>query len=270
MANLEGQQFFLPGEGLPTPPPWYRRPGVLLRLGLAAAALFVAAIVVVFIVNKTGESSGNEAENLEDRIAQEMAECETADDAAECEERVRAALARNAATPAACTGLAAEAFNNCVSLIAFDAMDAALCVSLAGDEKTSCEDTATLMKATADSDYALCGEISDDAKRASCEAQILPVVVANGECSNLGIAPERCSEREELNRVIEAGDPDGCAVLATLATDCTELFAALDADQDGLSLAEEHEAGTDPKNADSDGDGYTDGDEVAAGYDPTS
>jgi thiol-disulfide isomerase/thioredoxin len=44
--------------------------------------------------------------------------------------------------------------------------------------------------------------------------------------------------------------------------------ALLDADDDGLSNAEEEELGTDPEKADSDGDGLDDLDEVNAGTDP--
>lgn len=43
-----------------------------------------------------------------------------------------------------------------------------------------------------------------------------------------------------------------------------------DDDADGLTNAEEAEAGTDPDVADTDGDGIPDGEEVAAGLDPTS
>ncbi|MEK7570437.1 MAG: hypothetical protein AAB515_03320 [Patescibacteria group bacterium] len=44
--------------------------------------------------------------------------------------------------------------------------------------------------------------------------------------------------------------------------------AVLDTDQDGLSDVEETSRGTDPKKADSDGDGFTDGVEVRGGYNP--
>ncbi len=44
--------------------------------------------------------------------------------------------------------------------------------------------------------------------------------------------------------------------------------AVLDADGDGLTVAEEGFYGTDPQLADTDGDGYSDGEEVRAGYDP--
>jgi len=42
-----------------------------------------------------------------------------------------------------------------------------------------------------------------------------------------------------------------------------------DLDHDGLTGWEENIHGTDPENSDTDGDGYLDGEEVAAGYDPT-
>ncbi len=44
--------------------------------------------------------------------------------------------------------------------------------------------------------------------------------------------------------------------------------AVLDSDNDGLNAAGESFYGTDPENADTDGDGYNDGEEVRAGYDP--
>jgi len=43
----------------------------------------------------------------------------------------------------------------------------------------------------------------------------------------------------------------------------------LDSDQDDLTDEEEKVYGTDPKNSDSDSDGYSDGAEVKSGYDPT-
>lgn len=43
---------------------------------------------------------------------------------------------------------------------------------------------------------------------------------------------------------------------------------AVDSDHDGLSNDEEARLGTDPNNPDTDGDGYKDGDEISAGFDP--
>ncbi len=51
-------------------------------------------------------------------------------------------------------------------------------------------------------------------------------------------------------------------------TTMTAEEAVSDADEDGLTAAEEEHYNTDPNEADTDGDGYTDGEEVKAGYDP--
>ena len=42
----------------------------------------------------------------------------------------------------------------------------------------------------------------------------------------------------------------------------------IDEDEDGLTLVQEEEIGTDPNNPDSDGDGFDDGNEQASGTDP--
>ncbi|HLD20566.1 MAG TPA: hypothetical protein VJB64_00560 [Patescibacteria group bacterium] len=48
-----------------------------------------------------------------------------------------------------------------------------------------------------------------------------------------------------------------------------QVDVAVDSDADGLTDQQEtDELGTDPQNADTDGDGYSDGEEVANGYDP--
>lgn len=51
------------------------------------------------------------------------------------------------------------------------------------------------------------------------------------------------------------------------ASQTASLFSN-DKDGDGLSNKEEEKYGTDPENADTDGDGYLDGEEIASGYNP--
>ena len=58
----------------------------------------------------------------------------------------------------------------------------------------------------------------------------------------------------------------GCIEGTDRAADCSD---ASDADQDGINACEETELGTDPNNADTDGDGFVDGDEIDCASDPT-
>lgn len=77
----------------------------------------------------------------------------------------------------------------------------------------------------------------------------------NGEASVLIGSPE-----------LPVSSPEGVPDQAVETVDPEE--AVLDEDSDGLTVAEERFYGTKATVADSDGDSYTDGEEVRAGYDP--
>ena len=69
--------------------------------------------------------------------------------------------------------------------------------------------------------------------------------------------------------MLAAGNFSGCAELSEEErVQCTEIFSSTDADVDGLTAQKEAELGTSDANADTDGDGYADGEEVSAGYNP--
>lgn len=58
-------------------------------------------------------------------------------------------------------------------------------------------------------------------------------------------------------------------LLLAFGTGCiTAVDVDIDADQDGLLTSEEESYGSDPEKPDSDGDGFSDGDEVEQGKDP--
>ncbi|MBI1908342.1 hypothetical protein HYS28_02910 [Candidatus Uhrbacteria bacterium] len=274
MQGLEDQQFFTPGE--PQPPHGgggHSRRALVIAV-VAVAALAVAVLLGLYIKNRfTGPFSDGygDGTDIEADIASEVSrECADADDVAACEDRVRSEMAQDAAMPEACEGLEEPAFTNCVMLIAQDEMDAAVCSALDAEAKTSCQDDVAFRLAVANEDYAACADLTDETLRANCEARLLSVVIASGDCAAYGVDASVCNGQAQLDAVIAAGDPEGCNTLPDeLEGDCRDAFASLDADHDGLSLGEEYGYGTDPKNADTDGDGYNDGREVQNGYDPT-
>ena len=51
-------------------------------------------------------------------------------------------------------------------------------------------------------------------------------------------------------------------------SELTGVLLHSDNDNDGLDFLQEHTYGTDPDSADTDGDGYKDGEEVESGYNP--
>ena len=66
----------------------------------------------------------------------------------------------------------------------------------------------------------------------------------------------------------DATDEPGDIISGPGDSDPTGSAAVVDADGDTLTAAEERFYGTDPNNPDTDGDGFSDGDEVRRGFDP--
>jgi hypothetical protein len=90
------------------------------------------------------------------------------------------------------------------------------------------------------------------------------------------VGNEETSRNEEQNTVVDTEDvivdetstnEDEESVSSETEVITSE-DAVLDGDEDGLTIAEERFYGTDVEVADTDGDGYADGEEVRAGYDP--
>ncbi|MFP4514965.1 MAG: hypothetical protein ACLFNO_03120 [Parcubacteria group bacterium] len=120
-----------------------------------------------------------------------------------------------------------------------------------------------------DYDENLCDEIVnfDDAK--NCENIILfQQATETNNCDLLeGEIKAECESALNINENNEENNEDADA--EETMTDAE--LKAMDSDQDGLNDYEELNIyNTDPNNADSDGDGYEDGEEVENGYDPLS
>lgn len=84
---------------------------------------------------------------------------------------------------------------------------------------------------------------------------------------NTNVANTNVSANENANGNVNAEVPDVNA--NTNANENVNVNANPDLDSDGLTNDQERSYKTDPLNADTDGDGYNDGLEVATGYDPT-
>jgi hypothetical protein len=247
-------------ETPPPPPPWYKRRQVVVFAACLILAALVLGLVAVFAANifKSNRLAKQEAEDKAKQVEQ-MIESGTSQSEA----------ARQAAFVEGCKGLSGEAYTNCVSLIAFDSGNSAVCTNLSGADKTACEDGATLVKAKAGKDYKACDAITDEILRNSCQAALRTQAAAADDCAGYGVPLEYCDTQKAIEAAIASGNPASCDALAEDARGiCADLFTSIDADKDGLSLAEEYQIGTSDQKADTDGDGYTDGEEVISGHDP--
>lgn len=254
MTDPNNQNFFDPAAPAETPVvPWWQNKRTLLIGGGALGGVVVLGLIGVFAYQTWSLNSDQESRLVEaEQLAQEtMAECDGEDDVEACKARARTVAAEQTGQVEVCEGLSGQQLKNCVVLIARDEADPEACDMLQGDDKTSCEDAAYLVKAKDNDDANFCGKIQNDQKRESCQRQVEPEVTS------------------ELDAAVESGNPQDCAALSGgQKAACEDAYLSLDRDADGLSRFEESQLGTSDDNQDTDGDGYSDGQEVSAGYDP--
>lgn len=251
--------------------PWWKVRRYQVQLGAIAGIILGVGVVGYYVyqtytLTHVDRAAVDQANIILDGASQS---CASAEDPAACEAAARADAARTTGQTSVCEGLVDEKYVTCVALIAFDQEDPKLCGVLTGEDQIACEDGAFLVRAKTKEDYAMCDEIKNEDFRLGCKAQLVGVVIANGQCEQYGIDAETCGFPALLNEVVTSGDPAGCAKFSSeQQASCVDIFSSTDADQDGLSLLEESKYGTSDQKADTDGDGYTDAQEIATGHDP--
>lgn len=252
------------------PKQWFQRPEVLKRIGLVAGVGFVLIVVAIFInnlVTSMASAPKNELEATRAEVAQRQADCDPQDES--CKTQAQTQVARASGIAKACDGLEKDAQENCVTLIAQEQKEATWCEILTSSAQQVCKDSVLLARAADGEGIGVCGDIESSTKKSSCEAVVTATARSSGDCAKYGVSEQVCSDQQVINDLLLAEDFNGCAALAEDSRrDCIELFSSTDADSDGLTAQEEFEIGTSDADPDSDGDGYQDGEEVAAGYNP--
>lgn len=265
------QNYFSLDEQAPAVLPWWKVRKNQMRM-LAVVGIVVGVGVVGYYGYQTYSLTHVDVAKVDQAnaiITNAVASCATDKDPKACEDRARADAARSTGQSSVCSELSGAKLKNCVTLIAMDSGDRDICVLLSGAEQAVCEDEAMFAAATKAKDYGACSSISDATVKASCQAQLVSVVIAADECAKYGIDDAVCGFSARLDAAIAGGNPSGCAQFSgdQMGT-CEDMFSSLDQDADGLSLLEEYKLGTSDTKADTDGDGYTDSQEVASGHDP--
>ena len=265
------QNYFSLGEQPVAPLPWWKVRRYQIQLAVIAAVIVGVGVVgyyayQTYTLTYVNGDALNQANTIIDAAAQA---CADEEDPAACEAAARADAARATGEASVCRGLEDAELANCVSLIANDSGNPSLCGMLSVDAETACVNGATLVAAKRAKDYGECGGITDMVLKHGCQNQLLGEVIANGECEKYGIDASTCDFPGLLNDVVANGDVSGCLQFSGEQREtCNDVFSSVDQDGDGLSLLTESQLGTSDTSADTDGDGYTDSQEVASGYDP--
>lgn len=165
--------------------------------------------------------------------------------------------------------------NTCYANLAVQASNPAICQAIS--EKylaQECDSMSSLSSAIAGRDINSCEAIKDEMQRNSCIDQ-KPWRV--GECNQLKsvLLQGRCLAHYYKHLADSTNNSEACKKITDndARVECIIKIKKIekpfeDADHDGLNLFQEMVYGTDPNKADTDGDGYNDGDEVARGFNP--
>src|SRR3989338_1242172 len=164
-----------------------------------------------------------------------------------------------------CESLKEADKDDCYWSVARVARDAAVCTKIT-DKNLSvrCSDELSVSAALATSDILLCDKIGDGQVKASC--QLVITSTKGFVCA----ADMDCEFDRVLSAANQAEDAEVCRVLDPKRdAECRAQILVNDPDHDGLDSTQELVLyGTDPRNKDTDGDGYLDGEEVNSGHDP--
>jgi|GEM_PF-1542784 len=243
------------------------KPVVIIAGGILIAVFLV--IGVVRLISGRNETALQIKQVETQRTAIEQA-CENTKNKETCVQQQTQKLASQTGNVLFCDGLTDKSFDACVWELGVDKKDPTICEAIVNEEwKKLCADSAYYSLAVDAGDAKLCDKIQNENKRLGCHNGLEPVTAEN--CASLGKDPSECELLVVVKEANQKQDSRVCDKIANVgqAEYCKEeLLLVDDPDFDDLDSSQEKSYGTDPYKADSDGDGYSDSQEITSGYNP--
>ncbi len=239
-------------------------------LGVLGAVVLVGG--GAFIWRLRGASTRQQLVDRQQTVRAEIAKadgaCVDSADRALCQKALLDIAAQSMNAPEACRVLKdPAALDDCVWGVAAKTGDTKICTQIGNTAlAATCVDGVVLQKAVDASDETLCASVKDEAKRAACVESVAPTTAAN--CAARGKRAEECAARKTIDLAAVKRDPSLCGSIVTEFQDLCRELVVDDVDLDGLVAADETLYGSNPNKADTDGDGFMDGDEVKNGFNP--
>lgn len=175
-------------------------------------------------------------------------------------------LAARARSPEACELLQGAAYRDCVWQVAGAMNDPVACAAIEDEaERVRCGTAISLQAAFTTGDVGRCDGIQDAQGKKACQDAFIPP-----DCAQDAENPDACADQAATEKAIRENDASPCASIkpGMQRDGCFLAIANQDPDADGLFTNDELLYSSSPADPDTDGDGFKDGDEVAAGYDP--
>ncbi len=240
-------------------------------IGIISVGVVVAILIVVSIVIWTNkQNSSSQIIGQEQLLQKALDDCQTSVNKDQCRKQAVLKVNDQLGTVTGCVSLEQKEADTCIWLYASDNADPSVCDQIQDDEmKKTCWDHGYYRLASKNRDRAICDKIVDEKFRLPCQSDLGPQITSDN-CSSLGKPETFCQMMIVAKQANEKQDREICSSLSDndLLSQCMEYVSIDDADFDGLLGDSEESYGSNPRNPDTDADGYKDGDEVAAGFNP--
>jgi hypothetical protein len=241
---------------------------ILIGLGIiiviALISLFVYE-VVKFFYNASEDKQITENTNLY------IEACQNEQDVQKCVSNAALRLTQETGNSKYCDELTGVQFDSCLATSALTSRNVDNCQKIADSTiKAQCNDAVIALSMPSDHTYEACADYVDEQKQEQCEQTWVFDTILKGECDYPQISTEMCEIGAMISDAIAKQNPDLCSLISDygMLEYCMERTLPGDRDFDGLDAAEEESIGTSDTNTDTDGDGYSDKEEVMTGHDP--
>lgn len=258
------------------PAPRRRRP---ILLGLVSAVLIVILVSgAILFVKSRAPSAGKPTPlpKVMEKVENGKVKCASAKDKEKCLAELTLDEAVAGKQAAACVKIDnADLRDGCYDAIAREMRDEKICAGISRAAAEDCAGAILFVKSKTNSDIAICETVVSAKWQDICYSRIFMEKGSLAYCETAGEKRDFCVSIVAYKQAASAGDSSLCAPIkdtdarTVCEEDALEAAGSRDSDGDGLTDSEEVNIyKTDPKNPDTDGDSFKDGDEVKAGYNP--
>lgn len=258
------------------PVPKRKKPIIIGLVSVALIVIIGGGIVLYFRGIITLPGHPTPLPKVMEKIKNGRSKCDGAKDSAKCLSELTLDEAVTGKQAEACDKIEnTELKDGCFDIIARTLGEVKVCERISFQTaKDSCAGSILFAEAKKSKEISACADIVSERFKNACYVFIFNAVGTLDSCKDAGDRSAECVATVAFRDAIAAADPAFCAPIAdaekkaSCEEDINNLKGSLDSDKDGLTNAQEAQYGTDPNNPDTDGDGFKDGDEVKAGYNP--